>query len=196
MSPIPQTLKPKRRVSVCPHTARVCKIVTFYEDFEAGMRAFRFFDSVARAFSGDLPVNATSWSFSMLGMSRLTAAVLRDSPSADVLVVAAHGVKDLPPHVAMWVDRCISREPNAEPVLVALTDDELEADGSATPLCSSLMRIADRRHATFVRTADLARCVPEFPPEPVRDGRENADSELGLARFPAIKHPRRWGIND
>ena len=56
----------------------------------------------------------------------------------NAVVVSANGDRDIPPHIALWAERCISRKPNARPVLMALLDDELEADDSAARLCSSV----------------------------------------------------------
>jgi hypothetical protein len=179
-----------------PHNARACKIVTFYEDFASAMRAYRVFEWLARNFSGDLPVKATSWSFSMLGMSRLTSTVLRDSASADVLVVSANGDKDLPPHVAAWIEDCISRERNAGPVLVALLDDEFEEDGSTAILCSSLERIANREGARFLRNRDLKeRMHCDLSVEPARNGSGNPVRARDTAPY-SIVTTHRWGIND
>src|SRR6266853_1269729 len=104
---------------------RTCNIVTFYEDFASAVHAYAAFDWLSRNVGNNLPVKPTSSSFAVLAVSPPLLSVLQESAPADVLVVSAHGDKDLPPHIAAWVEDCLSREPDAKPVLVALLDDEL-----------------------------------------------------------------------
>ncbi len=183
--------------------ASAFNIVTFYEDFASAARACKAFDSLARNFCNDLPdlsSHATLWSFGMLGMSGLTTAIFQLSASADVLVVSANGDKDLPPHIAKWVERCISREPNAKPVLVALVDDELEANGSAAPLLLSLLQIANRRQARFLCNTGLKEDLERyFPAELGSDGssgpvRETI-SHLAIRAPAAMQNQRVIGLD-
>jgi len=184
-------------VHVPRHAATPCKIVTFYEDFMAATRAYQTFDWLVHTFGGNLPVTTTSWSFAMLGKSRLTDAVLRTSPSADVLVISANGDKDLPAHVALWMDRCISREPDSEPVLLALTAADWEEAEPATPFLASVEQIAIRRRARFLNGKSVAEQLkagssPEPPPRELH-GPVRFDSKTAR---PPVFWNRRWGIND
>jgi hypothetical protein len=186
-----------RTVHVPRHAANPCKIVTFYEDFMAATRAYQIFDWLVQTFGGNLPVTTTSWSFSMLAMSRLTDAVLRASPSADVLVISASGDKDLPAHVALWMDRCITREPDSEPVLLALTAADWEEAEPATPFLASVEQIAIRRRARFMNGKSVAehlkpRLAPEPPP---REPHNPVRFDSKTTRAPVFWN-RRWGIND
>lgn len=176
---------------------RACNIVTFYEDLPAAVRAQRAFDSLAQHVSPDRPVHATSWSFSMLGMSDLNAAVLLDAALADVLVVAAKGDKELPPRIAAWVEICMNKGDKAEPVVVALHDDGLESDGAAAPLCSSLEKIASRQGATFMCSHDLETCRDrDLPAEPIDDEARCPIRVAAGTLFPDAGCHRWWGIND
>jgi hypothetical protein len=180
---------------VSPSDRRACNIVTLYEDFVSAIRVYQLFEWLEATFSNDLPVTATSWSFQMLGMSRLAASVPGDPAFANVLVVSANGNKDLPAHVAVWVEKCISKERNPEPVLVALVDGRLEAAGAATLFCSSLEQIATRRHARFLRTGDLkAHPNHDFPAELAGD--ESRGPVRETIGHPALRAPQRCRINE
>ena len=177
--------------------SRTCNIVTFYEDFDSAIRAASTFDCLARSFGGNLPVSAASWSFSMLGNPRMKAAAIRNTADASVIVVAANGGRELPAHIAAWVENCISRDPDSKPVLVALHDDAVEGDGAAAPLCGSLSRIAGRKGAAFVCNSDLKqRLGHQFPPDPSRS--ESLASVRVLEKSPALAPSahRWWGVNE
>jgi hypothetical protein len=131
----------------------------------------------------------------MLGMSQLAAAVLRDATSADVLVVAASGDKDLPPHITEWVEDCLTSEPNAEPAVVALHDEALDA-GSSAAFYSSLEAIAIRRRARFFISRDLAaRENRDFPDAPDRNAPGKPVRRHEMGPFPILT-TRCWGINE
>ena len=180
-----------------PHPARVCFIVTFYEDFDGAVRASKAFACMSRIFSRDLPVSATSWSFDLLAISRLKATIARTSASADVLVVSANGVKELPPHIAIWVENCMNQSADAEPVLIALHNDGLESDREAAPLCSSLKSIASRKKAAFVSNHDLKNYPDhELGGEPLPSTSAGSIRVLGKTPGPIASHRRGWGIHE
>lgn len=181
-----------------PATAlRSCNIVTLYEDFPAAIRAHRSFDRVTRALGGNLPVHATSWSFAMLGTPQLKATIARDSASAHAIVVAARGSRELPTHVAKWVENCINHNHGDNTVLVALHEDDLEAGAQPSPLCKSIERIADRTGVSF-------RCTKDFEKSALQGSRETATFEtprnpirvVGNEPHPAAIVQRRRGIHD
>jgi len=195
-SPLPSA-EPKRREKQRTHAGRHCKIVTFYEDFADAARAMKKFDSIVRAFGGDLPVHATSWSFELLCKARLNSIILDDVSHADVLIVASNGNRPLPERVASWVEICVHAAPGGKPVIVGLHDEELEPDGVAAPLCSSLDHAAKRTGAAFMCNRDLAeRLKPDAASSPIRARRENPDSAVAAAQYPAAEDFRWWGIND
>jgi hypothetical protein len=175
---------------VCSKSApadRPCKVVTLYEDFPAAIRAHDSFGRLMGRFSSERPVHATSWSFGMLGTERLKATVARDAAEADVILVSANGDREIPPHVASCIADCISRKPDARPVVVALHDEALKADGAAGPLCKSLKQVADRRHAAFLCGADLKE-ITARKPSAVRSAVHEARSTGAADRW--------FGIND
>ena len=185
------------RKSKEPAADRVCKIVTFYEDFASAIRAQKTFGCLAKNFAGSLPVKATSWSFSMLRMPRFKPAVVRDAGSANVLVIAANGRRELPPHIAGWVERCIRRNPDDKPVVVALHEDGLEPKGEPGPLCASVNRIAGRRGATFMCSRDLEALMDHgLPVEPIHDAARSPIRVPTGTRCPISSTHRWWGINE
>jgi hypothetical protein len=141
--------------------ASVCKIVFFYENFDAANRCRAAFDSIAHSLGNGREVEANSWSFSMLGATELSAAVLAefnasvlaDASRADVIVVAARGDKELPVRIAASIEACIQRSLDPVPLLLALPDEELE--GEADRFCSCIEAIATRQGTRAMRGRDL-----------------------------------------
>jgi hypothetical protein len=180
-----------------PHADRSCKLVIFYQEFSDAIRAHQAFDTIVENFGHGREVRATSWSFHLLGRPELNAAVIRDSALADVIVIATDGRREVPERVQQWVEICMDGSPGARPVVVALHDEGLEADGAAAPLCSSLKQIADRRGAAFMCNHDLGiRTDHQTVEEPicVRHAHSGSDFERPLYR--ATETVRWWGMND
>jgi hypothetical protein len=171
--------------------------VTFYETFGDAVRAHKAFDKIARDLSHDRQVQATSWSFDVLGRPELNATILRDSARADVIVVATDGRSTLPERIGKWVEVCMNRNSDAKPVVVALHDDGLETEDAVAPLCSSLRKIAARGEAAFMCNADLASSANhEVPAEVPLGRREGANGDLEPALYPSTENLRWWGMND
>jgi len=176
--------------------SRMCKIVTFYEDFNDAIRAHQMVDRIARRVNGDLPFLATAWRFGLLGKSELNATILRDVAVADVIVVASNGDRELPERVACWIEVCMNGLPDAMPVLVALHDEGSGANRAAGPFCASLRKLATSRHAKFMCNGDFGECEAYQPPsEPVRVQRDGHASHVEIAPYPATIR-RWWGINE
>jgi hypothetical protein len=135
----------------------------------------------------------------MLGRSQLKATVVRDSASANVIVIAANGTKELPEHIAEWVENCISHDPENGTVLVALHEghDGRKAGGDTGPLCASLEQIAHRHGATFMCSKDFEEHPEDdVAPDPAFETPRNPIRVAGSAPHPAAALHRWWGIND
>ena len=185
---------PQSATSERERTRRPCKIVTFYEDFADASRVLKKFDCIVQNLSGSMPVRATSWSFCLLGKSKLNSIILDDVSSADVVVVATQGIMDLPERIAHWIEICLHVTAEATPVLVGLHDAELEAQGSKSNLCLRLKGIAKRMGARFLCDTDLAT-LPHHDAvaEPALCRRTGSGVE---AYSSAGECARWWGIND
>lgn len=173
------------------------KVVFFYEDFDSAIHCRKAFDSIAHSFGRGRPVIANSWSFSMLGSSEFNAAILMDASTAEAIVIAARGDRELPTRVVTWIEMCVNGCRKPAPLLIALHAEELEPEVEAAPLCSSLECIASRQGVTAMCGRDLQKPtggvhpVATFPRHSARAG-----GVLDPAIYPASGTPRRWGIND
>jgi hypothetical protein len=200
LRPMYSTIHPsqwKRHRTQQPAACRFCKIVTFYEDFSDAVRAVQKFDGIVQAFSGERPVHATSWSFDLLAKAHLNSIILDDVKYADVIVVATHGDRELPARIATWVEICIHAIPGTKPVLVALHDEGLEAEGVNAPLCASLHEIANRTDARFMCNRDLAQCVKrDVAEKPNGGGHGVPHSAHEPAQYATTESHRWWGLND
>lgn len=173
------------------------KVVFFYEDFDAAVRCRKAFDSIARKFGRGRPVEASSWSFSMMGSEDFNAAILLDSSAADVIVVAAHGDRELPPRIATWLEICVSGRGKPAPLLFALHAEGLEADGEAAPLFASLECIASRQGARAMSVDDLQQQAEHSLPIAMLPRRTaGAGGMLDPGTYPTTGAHRWWGINE
>ncbi|MEO6787598.1 MAG: hypothetical protein ABI318_15835 [Chthoniobacteraceae bacterium] len=197
MKTTPHSAQPASCEPEIPHADCVCKIVFFYENFDAAIHCRKSFDSIARSLGDGRLVEASSWSFSMLGTSEFNAAILLDGSRADVIVVAARGDRELPARVAIWIEMCVNGCGNGRPLLLAL-----HADGSGTgseplPLCTSLEYIAMRQGTRAMCSRDLkVPAVPKvqvamLPPRPA-----SSPGILETGAYSTATAHRRWGIND
>ena len=180
-----------------PGAPGFCKIVTFYEDFSDAARALRKFQGIVRAFSGGLPVTATSWSFDLLQRKELNSVILHDVTHADVVVVSTRGTCELPERVRAWIIMSMAGKRKRKPTVVALHEEDLEEDEVAAPLCASLKKIAYRSDATFQCSRDVVERTPietEPPPYGERVCAPHPGSES--AQFAVTENLRWWGIND
>ena len=184
-----------RKPRLDPQADRLCKIVTFYEQFADAIRVLKMFERIVQNLSGNLPIRATSWNFSLLGRPALTSIIRNDVDQAAVIVVAMKGDRELPESIATWIEICVCGIPTAKPVLVAL-HEELEMGDTAVPLCSSLQGIANRVNATFMCNGDLAKNTNhKLSAEPVCGRQESSGFNLERARYSTTESPRWWGIN-
>lgn len=178
-------------------TERPCKIVVFWEDFDAAIHARKAFDSVVQSASGGREVEASSWSFSMLASTKFNAAVLMDASRADVIVVAARGDQEIPGRFATWLELSVMRNTGDSPVLIALHDDGLDAHNEAAPLCTLLQKIAARQGARFACGQDLEGFRSDsFSRQPMNPSRaiQSQSHEPTLRPYAATQ---RWcGINE
>ena len=197
MSYSPDTAQSPRSESKSPRANHTLKVVFFYEDFDAAIHCRKAFDSIADKFCKGRPIDASSWSFSMLGSAEFNAAILIDASAAEVIVVASRGDRELPERVATWIEMCVNGCGKPAPVLIALHADGLEPDGEAAPLCSSLESIASRQGAVAMCGGDLQRPLEDARTAdalPCRAARTVGVLEPGT--FPATGAHRWWGINE
>ena len=176
---------------------RPCKIVFFWEDFDAAIHARKSFDSVVEHFSGGRPVAASTWSFSMLESPEFNASVLMDASRADVIVVAARGDEEVSARIASWLEICVMREEGPPAVVVALHDDRLKDNGGAAPFCSSVKKITKRQGASFACSKDLKGNVARGSRKRAPRCDAHPTIHLGEPARAADAGIHRWsGIND
>jgi hypothetical protein len=197
MQRTPEIASPRCIGTPVPQEHRRFKIVTFYEEFPDAIRAHQAFDTIARKFCGDEPVKASSWSFTLLGRADLNALILADVASADVVVVAASGAREIPRRIATWIEISLDANPDRRPVVLALHEDGLKAEGAGAQLCSGLEKIAGHRNARFMCNADLeSHAKARLSREPRIPAHTGAGHSTELAGCSTTESTRRWGIND
>jgi hypothetical protein len=200
MKASPRSDIPARSESRRPARGSTCKVVFFYENFDAAIRCRMAFDSIAHTFGNGRPVEASSWSFSMLGATELSASILAEfnasmlaeASRADVIVIAAHGDKELPERIALSIETCLGRGGKSKPLLLALPADD-SSDG-ASALCVSIEGIATRQGVRAMRGSDLQEPKSQRRPATIQPRFDAAG--LALAHDSTAGVNPRWGIND
>ncbi len=197
MQDSPQPRRTGYREAETPCSGTPCRIVFFYEDFDAAIRCRKAFDSIANSLCCGRAVMASSWSFSMLGSSEFNAAILMETSGADVMVVSARGDRELPARVATWIEMCVNGCGDTRPVLLALHAEGMEPDGEAAPLCTSVECIASRQGTPVMCSRDLWLAHADAVPVralPRSSGAGGGVLEPGT--YPTAGVQRWWGIND
>ena len=180
-----------------PTPCGACKIVILWEDFDRAIHARATFDRIVQTFGDGKPVEASWWSFRMLESPEFNAAVRTAASHAEVIVVAAHGDREISESVASRLESCATRGGGPPPVIVALHDHELAAEGEAAPLCALLQKIAARHRAGFACNRDIkASEVRRHPERRPRHEEHRTIQFQASAPASAFDNVRRFGIND
>ena len=98
----------------------VLKSVLIYENFAAGVRARRFFESLAS--ESEKTLEEQMWDFDALGIREVRNAAASAARKADVVAVSVSAQQELPGTVRAWFDMWLWLLEGEKPALVALFD--------------------------------------------------------------------------
>lgn len=124
------------------------RMVMVYEDGDAGRRAKRFADEVLHGAGGDYRGTANFWNFDALASPEVRAAAANAAASADFVILAASGERQLSPEVDEWLGAWSWMIGEKNPALVALFDESKSR--CVRSIRSDLGVIAKRKHLEFV----------------------------------------------
>ena len=105
-------------------TSRVSlNVVLAYEDFPTGLHALRTFELLFLE-SNQCPNFDTQnlWKFDLLGISKLREIAVIEAANADLVIISAHGLGELPPPVKQWMDGWVNARQPGPGALVAMLD--------------------------------------------------------------------------
>src|SRR4030095_1912252 len=79
------------------------KVVIAYEDFETGKRAKRTYDLLVENLENDCVFSNQMWKFDVLSLPKLREMATHDALTADIIMIACRGDRELPSAVQNWI---------------------------------------------------------------------------------------------
>ena len=127
------------------------KIVIAYDSYTDGLRAWELSERLASRFRGEFPVDRDLWKFDLLRnrSPQVRQASLAAVTQAELVVVAAGGLEDLPGEVQEWIESWPPREGGAWAALVASVGPNAQNSASHSPMSAYLRQRADEAGMVF-----------------------------------------------
>jgi len=189
MQPINQTLSSTSFSDLVPMP--VFKIFTVYEDATALARARKVQEQLEVLCNGEVKVLSVSLSFTLFGREQTWENAVAEAATADVIVISASGVDELPRRVKDWTETWPRREQAGQDALVVVFDPERDSYGQQQRLQSYFRQLAEERGLEFF--SNHAEWVSSEFPDHLHSG---VGAELLAGRDPNRSCYENWGIND
>jgi len=156
------------------------RILIAYDSYADGLRAWELSERLASRFRRDFGVDRDLWKFDLLRdpNPQVRQASLAAVSEAELVMVAAGGLEDLPVGVQDWIENWPPRQCNAWAALVASVGPEAQSFAEPSPLSAYLRQRAEvtgmeffsnaeSRPMTFESFSRPDQFVPEqYRPEP------------------------------
>jgi hypothetical protein len=135
------------------------RIVIAYDSYNDGLRAWELSERLASRFRLDFPVDRDLWKFDLLRCPspQVRQASLAAVAQADLIMIAAAGLEDLPADVQDWIESWPPRQGGAWTALVASVVPEAQRSHCHSPMSNYLRQRAQDAGMTFF-------CNAECPP--------------------------------
>ena len=171
--------------------------VIVYEDFETGKMAKKTCDFLSAQLGEECKVNIQMWKFDVLAITKLRELAAADAAAADMIIVASHGMDELPNEVKSWIELWLSERYHPL-AIVALCDSVPE--GVVNPVETYLAAVARRAGIQFFsQPGDLPGTPQTTTGLVVEQERSYTNKNTGsilagaLRQESAVSH---WGINE
>jgi len=128
-------------------------VVIAYEDLETGKRAMKTYENMVQQLGEQCLFANQMWKFDVLAVPKLKDIAAKDAAAAEIIIISAHGGRDLPGDVKTWIQMWLSYKTEAS-ALVALFD----SDNNFNPARAYLADIASRAQIEFF-------CQPGIRPD-------------------------------
>ena len=119
-------------------------VVIAYEDFESGKHAKSTYDFLEAQLGQEFQFSNQMWKFDVLAVPKLKDFAAKDAAAAEIIIISAHGGRDLPAEVKSWIEMWLGFKTEAS-ALVALFDGESDFN----PARAYLADIASRAQIEF-----------------------------------------------
>jgi len=170
--------------------------VVLYEDHATRDRAMEICDRLVRKFWADVEFDFNWWRFDFLNDSTLANDAVRLAARSELILLAAHAGRELPPPVKNWIESWLPMREPGFGVLVAMIGTEADQLKGLSPIHVYLREAAQRAYMDYlpqVTDAQLGKFDASI--ETISKRAEKVTSVLDniLHRPPT---PMRWGINE
>ncbi len=131
--------------------------VIAYEDLATGKRAKEICNYFSNHLDGDCEVKYDIWRFDVLADPRLKKIAVLDAVSADIIVIALRGDRDLSIDVKTWIGLWLQQKNRPSDILLALFGHEHEKSSMMASNLRYLRNVAARGNMKFF-TQDVELC--------------------------------------
>jgi hypothetical protein len=190
---------PMRNSVVCPSLTAskvdedpAFNVVIAYEDFDTGKHARRTYDFLVQHLGDESRFRNQMWKFDVLGVPKLKQMAAKDAAAADIIIISAHGLNELPSEVKAWIELWTKEKIHAM-ALVGLFDP---GECASNPVRSYLEDVAAHAGLEFF-------AQPGLWPGREEDGIQPRISAAGGKALTVladlVQHDKeipRWGINE
>jgi sulfite reductase alpha subunit-like flavoprotein len=185
-------------------------VVIMYEDFAAGKHAKETYDYLVQHLEREYEFTNQMWKFDVLTNAKMKEMAVKDAVMADLIIVSAHGLGELPREVKSWIEQWVPQKSNAMAALAALVNPP---DGDHAPHAESIRRylqdVAQRAGIGFFsQPAEWAEREDDFSMGQDSNSAERASTFVSdfiqhntmnlhaQASLPIFAGVARWGINE
>jgi hypothetical protein len=126
------------------------KVLMMYDDLATGHRVMRVLDSLLRHCGNDVTFHSDMWKFGTLRCASISNLATEDACNADVIIVSAHGLDDLPEELKEWFHQWVAVRSNHPGALVLLEDRAPSYVHLPDPLQGYLEEVARQANMVFI----------------------------------------------
>jgi len=170
--------------------------VVLYEDHATRDRAMEVCDRLVHKFWADVEFEFNWWRFDFLNDSVLASEAVRLTARSELILLAAHAGRELPPPVKSWIAGWLPLRESGFGVLVAMIGTEADQLKGLSPIHVYLRQAAQQANMDYLpQVIDGPLGTFEASIETISKRAEKVTTLLDniLHRPPT---PLRWGINE
>ena len=124
-------------------------VVMVYEDVPTGSRAMKTYGHIVDQIGREVAFNNEMWKFDALRQPEVKELAAAQAAQADMIIISAHGNRELPQAVRSWIDLWLTRQRTGARALVELSDTASESSSRATASHSYLKQVAEEGQMDF-----------------------------------------------
>jgi hypothetical protein len=167
-----------------------------YEDLRTGLRAKDVLECTARRLPGTPSLKLAIWRFDVLRETNLRETSLEQASVAVIVLVSAHGRRELPEFVMDWLQQWLQRKSDESRALIVSLDDTSRSHASNAQMISRLQTGARAKDvAVFPHFGDTIRTKGVPAANELRNLAHTNSAVLAeIQRQP--ERDKDWGINE